>query len=219
MSIAFPFLAFLLAGAFAAYHRLRLAVWAAITRRRADRLLAARRQSTSRPSSPRVLVALIAVPLLVPNIRKPLHHRAAAERSTPSCCRRCRTPSAPRWKPARSASKASCSPASRTGTQLLSQPKPRTHRRGAGLPRRPVRRAVPDDRRLGHHPRPRRPAAGDVGLHQAQQVLRPEHPEGIRRPGLLRADEPQGDPEAGVDLAPWSAPPSACPTRSARPNC
>src|SRR3546814_2198256 len=31
MSIALPFVAFLLAGAFAAYHRLRLAWWAAIT--------------------------------------------------------------------------------------------------------------------------------------------------------------------------------------------
>src|SRR3546814_8749910 len=31
MSIAIPFVAFLLAGAFAAYHRLRLAWWAAIT--------------------------------------------------------------------------------------------------------------------------------------------------------------------------------------------
>ena len=30
-SIVAPFLAFLLAGAFAAYHRLRLAYWAAIT--------------------------------------------------------------------------------------------------------------------------------------------------------------------------------------------
>ena len=31
MSIAIPFLAFLLAGAVASYHRLRLAVWAALT--------------------------------------------------------------------------------------------------------------------------------------------------------------------------------------------
>ena len=31
MSVAIPFLAFLLVGAFAAYHRLRLAYWAAIT--------------------------------------------------------------------------------------------------------------------------------------------------------------------------------------------
>ena len=34
MSVAIPFLAFLLAGAFAAYHRLRLAVWAALTDRK-----------------------------------------------------------------------------------------------------------------------------------------------------------------------------------------
>ena len=44
MSIAIPFLAFLLVGAFAAYHRLRLAYWAAITATLLVGLLAAGRQ-------------------------------------------------------------------------------------------------------------------------------------------------------------------------------
>jgi len=71
MSIALPFLAFLLAGAFAAYHRLRLAWWAAITATLLVGcwLLGANVAATVVAA---VLVALIAVPLLVPGIRKPL---------------------------------------------------------------------------------------------------------------------------------------------------
>ena len=56
----------------------------------------------------------------------------------------------------------------------------------AGVHRRPVRRAVPDDRRLGHHASSRRPAAAPVGLHQEQGLLRDDHPEEVRRPGVLR---------------------------------
>lgn len=71
MSIALPFLAFLLAGAFAAYHRLRLAWWAAITATLlvACWLLGANHAAVAIAA---VLVALIAVPLLIPAIRKPL---------------------------------------------------------------------------------------------------------------------------------------------------
>lgn len=71
MSIALPFLAFLLAGAFAAYHRLRLAYWAAIT----ATLLVGCWLLGANPTAvliAAVLVALIAVPLLIPAIRKPL---------------------------------------------------------------------------------------------------------------------------------------------------
>lgn len=71
MSIALPFLAFLLVGAFAAYHRLRLAYWAAIT----ATLLVACWLLGANPVAvaiAAVLVALIAVPLLIPGIRKPL---------------------------------------------------------------------------------------------------------------------------------------------------
>lgn len=70
MSIALPFIVFLLAGGFAAYHRLRLAWWAAITATAlvACRLLGANAVATIIAA---VLVALIAVPLLIPAIRKP----------------------------------------------------------------------------------------------------------------------------------------------------
>ncbi|KAF1712893.1 acyl-CoA dehydrogenase [Pseudoxanthomonas sacheonensis] len=71
MSIVAPFLAFLLVGAFAAYHRIRLAYWAAITATLlvACWLLGANHTATIAAA---VLVALIAVPLLIPGIRKPL---------------------------------------------------------------------------------------------------------------------------------------------------
>lgn len=70
MSIALPFIVFLLAGGFAAYHRLRLAWWAAITATAlvACWLLGANPVATVVAA---VLVALVAVPLLIPAIRKP----------------------------------------------------------------------------------------------------------------------------------------------------
>ncbi|MGJ7902238.1 acyl-CoA dehydrogenase [Lysobacter sp. 1R34A] len=71
MSIAIPFLAFLLVGAIAAYHRLRLPVWAALTATVlvGCYLLGANPVATILAAA---LVALIAVPLLVPAIRLPL---------------------------------------------------------------------------------------------------------------------------------------------------
>lgn len=71
MSIAIPFLAFLLVGAIAAYHRLRLPVWAALTATVlvGCYLLGANPIATLVAAA---LVALIAVPLLVPAIRLPL---------------------------------------------------------------------------------------------------------------------------------------------------
>ncbi|MGQ4661572.1 acyl-CoA dehydrogenase [Lysobacter sp. F6437] len=70
MSIAVPFLVFLLIGAFAAYHRLRLAVWAAITAVGlvACWLLGANGAATIVAG---LIAALIAVPLLLPPIRLP----------------------------------------------------------------------------------------------------------------------------------------------------
>ena len=71
MSIVIPFLAFLLAGAFAAYHRLRLAYWAAIT----ASLLVACWLLGANPTATVVaalVVVAIALPLLIPAIRKPL---------------------------------------------------------------------------------------------------------------------------------------------------
>lgn len=71
MSIAIPFLAFLLIGAIAAYHRLRLPVWAALTATAlvACWLLGANPTATVVAA---VLVAVIALPLLIPAIRLPL---------------------------------------------------------------------------------------------------------------------------------------------------
>ncbi|CBA16680.1 acyl-CoA dehydrogenase [Xanthomonas albilineans] len=71
MSIAIPFLVLLLAGAFAAYHRMRLALWAAssATLLVACWLLVASHVATIVAA---VLLGLVAVPLLLPFVRKPL---------------------------------------------------------------------------------------------------------------------------------------------------
>jgi acyl-CoA dehydrogenase len=70
MSVVIPFLAFLLTSAFAAYHRLRLAAWAALTASAlvACWLLGANAAATVVAA---VIVALVAVPLLLPQLRKP----------------------------------------------------------------------------------------------------------------------------------------------------
>ena len=71
MSIALPILAFLLIAGFAAYHRLRLASWAALL---AVALVACWLLGGHRPTVAviGILAALVAVPLLIPAIRKPL---------------------------------------------------------------------------------------------------------------------------------------------------
>ncbi|GAB2614751.1 acyl-CoA dehydrogenase [Novilysobacter erysipheiresistens] len=70
MSIVVPFLVFLLIGAFAAYHRLRLPVWVALTAVALVGcwLLGANPVATVVAG---VLLALVAVPLLLPQIRLP----------------------------------------------------------------------------------------------------------------------------------------------------
>ncbi|MET3931358.1 acyl-CoA dehydrogenase [Lysobacter sp. OAE881] len=70
MSIAIPFIAFLLVGAIAAYHRLRLPVWAALTATAlvACWLLGANGTATIVAA---VVTAVIAVPLLLPQFRLP----------------------------------------------------------------------------------------------------------------------------------------------------
>ena len=94
------------------------------------------------------------------------------------------------------------------------------HRRGAGLPRRPGARKLcrmTNDWEITHVRADLPPEMWE--FIKKQQVLRHDHPEGIRRPRLLGAGALTGDPEAGVDVEHASAPPSACPTRWARPNC
>ena len=70
MSIALPFIVFLLVGAFASYHRLRLPVWVALTAvgLLACWLLGANPTATAVAG---VIAALVAVPLLLPQIRIP----------------------------------------------------------------------------------------------------------------------------------------------------
>jgi len=71
MSVAIPFIAVLLAGAVAAYHRLRLAWWAVISLvlLAACLLSGADRTATIVAA---IIVAVVSIPLLVPAIRKPL---------------------------------------------------------------------------------------------------------------------------------------------------
>jgi len=71
MSAALPFIAVLLASGFAAYHRLRLAVWAALT---ASLLVIAwlMGASPAATAAAALLTMIIALPLLIPAIRKPL---------------------------------------------------------------------------------------------------------------------------------------------------
>ncbi|HEY5782012.1 MAG TPA: acyl-CoA dehydrogenase [Lysobacter sp.] len=70
MSIVIPFIAFLLVGAIAAYHRLRLPVWAALT---ATALVACWLLGASGAATfiAALVTALIAVPLLLPQFRLP----------------------------------------------------------------------------------------------------------------------------------------------------
>ena len=71
MSVAIPFLLVILAGAFAAYHRWRLAIWVAVSAALlvACALLGASAAATTVAA---ILLALVALPLLLPVIRKPL---------------------------------------------------------------------------------------------------------------------------------------------------
>src|SRR5690606_5318917 len=71
MSVVIPFLVLLLAGAFAAYHRMRLATWVAFT---ATALVACWFLGADRTATivAGALLALVAVPLLLPFVRKPL---------------------------------------------------------------------------------------------------------------------------------------------------
>ena len=71
MSIAIPFLLLILAGAFAAYHRWRLATWVAVS---AVLLVgcALFGASATATAVAAVLLVLVALPLLLPAIRKPL---------------------------------------------------------------------------------------------------------------------------------------------------
>ncbi|MCY1434465.1 hypothetical protein D9M71_505260 [compost metagenome] len=72
---------------------------------------------------------------------------------------------------------------------------PATERRGAGVRRRPHRAALRHGRRLGTGTA-HGPAGGSLDLHQGTGLLRPDHPEGVRRQGLLRPRPFSGGDEA-----------------------
>ena len=138
MSVALPFVLVLLAGAFAAYHRLRLAIWVATSAALliACWLFGANHVAVGIAAA---LIALVALPLLLPGVRKrwitapllgfytsilpPLSdtERTALEVGHGRLRRRAVLRQA-RLGPAAVAAEAGA------------------HRRGAGLPRRPVRR-------------------------------------------------------------------------------
>src|SRR5215207_4331209 len=60
-----------------------------------------------------------------------------------------------------------------------------TDRGRTGLPQRPCRRALRHARRVEDQLGMARSAAGGVGLHQAPQILRHDHPQGVWRAWLL----------------------------------
>ncbi len=70
--------------------------------------------------------------------------------------------------------------------------------RGASVPRRADRGALPSTRRLADYARARRHAAERVAVHQGPTLLRDDHPEGVRRPRLLAARELDGARENRV---------------------
>jgi len=115
MSLVIPFLALLLAGAFVAYHRMRLLTWTLIS---VALLLACWfipyvNQTATIVAA--AILAVIVVPLLLPFIRKPLltgPMMKVFRKVLPPLSQTERIA----WKPARSASKANCSPVIRTGT-------------------------------------------------------------------------------------------------------
>ena len=90
--------------------------------------------------------------------------------------------------------------------------------RGASVPRRPDRGALPAARRLADHARARRLAAERLAVPQGEQVLRDDHPEGVRRVAVLAARELDGAREARRRAAPSRRRRSACRTRSGPPS-
>ena len=106
-------------------------------------------------------------------------------------------------------------------TKLLSAKAPALTDGGAGLPRRPVRGALPHARRLADHARARRPAAEVCDFIKKNELLGDDHPEGVRRARLLRATRTRCRRREAVDRSQRPSPrrPSACRTRSARPSC
>ena len=75
-------------------------------------------------------------------------------------------------------------------------PQPTLTRGGAALPRPRGRDAVRDGHRLGDDERLQGPAAARLAVHQGPRLPRHDHPEGVRRPRLLRLRAFAGHHEA-----------------------
>ncbi len=86
--------------------------------------------------------------------------------------------------------------------ELLAFPDAEAAPRRAGLHRRAGQHPVRHARRLEHDLGDARPAAPGLGLSEEPEVLRHDHPQGLRRPGLLRLrprrDRPQDRHPLGV---------------------
>ena len=84
--------------------------------------------------------------------------------------------------------------------KLLGRAAAEAHRRGAALSRQRVRRALRHGQRLGDDARLPRPAAARLAVHQGPRLSRHDHPEGVRRPGLLRVRAFAGGDQALIAL-------------------
>ena len=154
MSILAPFLALLLAILVAAYHRLSLAVFTAIS---ATLLVAVGLAGANLSATivAAVLLALGTLPLLITPLRQKLITTPLLKFYT-------------RILPPLSDTERTALEAGTVGFEgeLFSQVGPAAgpaqagaYRRGAGVPGRPGGRSLPHDQRLGDHPRPCRPDA------------------------------------------------------------
>jgi hypothetical protein len=144
------------------------------------------------------ILALVAASSPWPFCRRcvALSSPARSSPSTSACCPPCRRPSARRWKPALSGGRASCFPASRTGTSCTPTRSQADPRRGTVLPRQRVRNALRHDPGLGNDPGTPRSVARGLGLCQGKGLPRHDHPQALRRPGVLRLRPFGGGAEA-----------------------
>ena len=107
----------------------------------------------------------------------------------------------------------------RLAASCSTMPRADADRRGAALPRPRGRGAVRDGHRLGDDQRPPRPAAARLAVHQGQGLPRHEHPEGVRRPRLLRLRALAGDDQAVDALRHRGGDGDGARTRSGRASC
>ena len=114
-----------------------------------------------------------------------LHHQADLLLGPRRVADHVRIPSARRWRPATSGGTPTSSPAIPTGRNCWPTAPATLTDEEAGLPQRPGRRALRHARRVEDQLGMARPAAGGLGLHQAPQILRHDHPEGVWRARLL----------------------------------